>query len=61
MDVRNILVSLDPLVDPAPLLGHAARAAEALGAKVSVSAAAQPGFLPFGRAIGTGHLDRCSR
>ena len=56
MDVRNILVSLDPLADPAPLLGHAATAAEALGAKVSVSAAAQPWMETIGSEIGPAAL-----
>lgn len=56
MDVRNILVSLDPLVDPASLLGRAATAAEALGAKVSVSAAAQPWMEAIGAEIGPAAL-----
>jgi len=56
MDVRNILLSLDPLTDPMPLLGPAATMAEALGARVSVSAAAQPWMEAIGAEIGPAAL-----
>lgn len=42
MDIRNILVSLDPLAGPSPTLGLAVSLAEKLGATLSVAAAARP-------------------
>lgn len=42
MDIRNILVSLDPLAGPSPTLGFAINLAERLGATLSVAAAARP-------------------
>ena len=42
MGVRNILVSLDPLADPTPLLRCASETANALNARVGISAAARP-------------------
>ena len=52
MDIRNILVSLDPLASPAPTLGLAISLAEKLGSKVSASAAARPWFEPIGAEMG---------
>ena len=52
MDIRNIVLSLDPLVDPLPLLGHAMDVAQAFGAKLNVSTAARPWMEPVGADIG---------
>jgi nucleotide-binding universal stress UspA family protein len=53
MEIRNILVSLDPRDPATAVLGSAVELAERFGARVSAAAAAQPLVETFGAELGT--------